>query len=53
MVGWLKEKYPDVKILALNLRDQELPVADYNVPGNCPEKWLTIVAQQLGEGTGA
>ena len=53
MVGWLKERYPNVKILALNSRDQELPSADYNVTGEGPEEWLPIVTQHLGEGTEA
>ena len=46
MVVWLRAKYPDVKILALNTPHQQLPGADYNVIQNGPESWLPIVAQQ-------
>jgi CheY-like chemotaxis protein len=31
MVEWLKENYPDVRILALNPPHEQLPRADYNV----------------------
>lgn len=46
VVDWLKSKYPNVKVLALNPPQQELPNADYNVTLNGPEKWLPIVTQQ-------
>jgi hypothetical protein len=45
MVTWLKSKYPDVKILALNPVSQHLREADYNVVLNGPEKWVPIVAK--------
>jgi hypothetical protein len=44
MVDWLKEKYPNVKILALNPPNQQLPRADFNVIQNGPEKWLAFVS---------
>lgn len=43
MVGWLKAKYAQVRILALNPPNQTLPGADYNVIQNGPEKWLPLV----------
>ena len=45
IVDWLKTTYREVKILALNPPGQQLPAADYNVPGNAPEDWLPIVVQ--------
>ncbi len=45
MAIWLKSKYPDVKILALNPVFQRLREADYNVVLNGPEKWVPIVAK--------
>lgn len=53
LVDWLKEKYPSVKILALNSPDQEVRRADYNVTQNGPELWMPIVTQQLGDGAAA
>ncbi len=47
MVGWLKVKYPEVEILALNPPHQQVLRADYNVRLNGPENWLPIVAQLL------
>jgi short-subunit dehydrogenase involved in D-alanine esterification of teichoic acids len=44
MVDWLKAKYPNVKVLALNPPNQQLPDADYNVVQNGPEKWLPFVS---------
>lgn len=44
MVDWLKAKYPNVTVLALNPPDQQLPGADYNVVQNGPEKWLPFVS---------
>jgi len=44
MVDWLKAKYPNVKILALNPPNQQLPGADYNAVQNGPEKWLPFVS---------
>jgi hypothetical protein len=44
MADWLKEKYPDVEILALNPPYQkQLEPADYNVVLNGPDEWLFIV----------
>jgi len=47
MVDWLKEKYPDVKILALNPPHQPLPNADYNAPHSDPEGWLQFVDERI------
>ena len=44
MIDWLKAKYPNVKVLALNPPDQQLPGADYNVLQNGPERWLPFVS---------
>jgi hypothetical protein len=44
MVDWLKAKYPNVKILALNPPHKLLPGADYNAVQNGPEKWLPFVS---------
>ena len=44
IVDWLKEKYPTVKILALNPSQQQVTNADYNVTENAPENWLPLVA---------
>lgn len=49
MVDWLKEKYPDVKTLALNPPHHPLPNADYNAPASDPEGWLSFVAEQLDQ----
>ena len=46
IVDWLKEKYPKIKILALNPSHRPLPGADYNVIEDDPEKWPPIVAQR-------
>jgi len=43
IVDWLKVKYPQTTVLALNPRNQELVGADYNVVQNGPEKWLPYV----------
>src|SRR5579864_6038072 len=43
MVDWLKSKYPNVRILALNPPNEELLGADYNVIQNGPDKWLPFV----------
>jgi hypothetical protein len=42
--SYLKAKYPNVKVLALNPSNQQLPDADYNVVQNGPEKWLPFVS---------
>jgi hypothetical protein len=44
MIDWLKEKYPKVKVLALNPPNSELPRADYNATQNGPENWLPFVS---------
>jgi CheY-like chemotaxis protein len=46
VVDWLKSKYPNVKVLALNPPQEELPNADFNVTLNGPDKWLPIVTEQ-------
>jgi hypothetical protein len=44
MVDWLKAKYPNVRILALNPTDHQLAGADYNAHYfNGPNQWLSIV----------
>lgn len=43
MVVWLKTKYRNVPIVALNSPGRELPGADYNAVLNGPETWLPIV----------
>lgn len=47
MVDWLKEKYPEVKILALNPPHQPLPNAHYNAPYADPESWLQFVIERV------
>lgn len=47
MVAWLKERYSDVKILALNPPHRPLPKADYNALASDPESWLCFVAESL------
>ncbi len=44
MVDWLKEKYPKVKVLALNPPNSQLPSADYNAIHNGLENWLPFVS---------
>lgn len=49
MVAWLKERYPEVPILALNSPGiRELAGADYNVKLNGPETWLALVTRAFG-----
>lgn len=49
MVRWLKARFPEVKILALNAPlHQDLPGADYNIVLNGPEKWLAVVDATSG-----
>ena len=43
MVTWLRARYPRVRIIALNPPNEQIPIADYNVPQNGPESWLPIV----------
>lgn len=46
MAAWLKEKYPQVRILALNSPGiRELAGADYNARANGPETWLPFVTR--------
>lgn len=47
MVAWLKEKYPGVKVLALNPPHRPLPNADYNALASEPETWLCFVTEWL------
>jgi len=47
IVDWLKENYPQVKILAMNPPDQQVPKADYNAEQDGPENWLPIVKERL------
>ncbi|HEV2304258.1 MAG TPA: hypothetical protein VGR93_01960 [Candidatus Acidoferrales bacterium] len=49
IVAWLREKYPGVRILALNSPGiRELAGADYNVESNGPKTWLRVVTGALG-----
>jgi len=49
LVAWIKSKYPDVRILALNSPGiRELAGADYNVEANGPKTWLRLVTSTLG-----
>jgi len=47
IVDWLKANYPQVKILAMNPPDQQVPKADYNAEQDGPENWLPIVRERL------
>jgi len=47
MVDWIKAKYPEAKILALNPPNEKVPTADYNVRQNGPEAWLPFVAASM------
>jgi len=49
MVDWLKEKYPTLKILALNPLHQQLANADYNARADGPENWLPLVAERFAD----
>ena len=49
LVKWLRAKYPDVRILALNSPGiRELAGADFNVEVNGPRAWLRLVTNALG-----
>ncbi|HLW83005.1 MAG TPA: hypothetical protein VKS20_13290 [Candidatus Acidoferrales bacterium] len=49
MAAWLRDKYPGVRILALNSPGiRELAGADYNVESNGPKTWLRVVTGALG-----
>ncbi len=51
MADWLKAKYPNVEILALNPPyQQQLTPADYNLVLNGPEEWLFVVEASTGYG---
>ena len=47
MVDWLKVKYPNVKILAVNPAHQQMAQADYNAIQDGPESWLPFVTEQI------
>jgi len=48
MVDWLKARYPDVKILALNQAEhRQLAGADYNATLSGPTEWLSMVTAAL------
>lgn len=53
MVDWLKALYPGVKILALNPPNQLVLSADYNIPYNGAENWLSIVSEELSSSAGS
>jgi hypothetical protein len=49
MVRWLKEHFPNIKVLALNPPYQDqLPGADFNLILNGPDEWLAVVASVAG-----
>jgi hypothetical protein len=48
MVVWLRARYPNVKILALNGPDErQVAGADYNSRLNEPNEWLSVVSAAL------
>jgi len=47
MLNWLREKYPEVKILALNSPHQPLPNADCNALASDAESWLLLIAERV------
>lgn len=49
MVRWLKARFPESKIVALNAPDASLAEADYNFRLNGPEEWLAVVAGVTGQ----
>lgn len=50
MVAWLKAKYPDTPVLALNPPDdREVAGADFNVELDAPEAWLSMVAGAVNQ----
>lgn len=44
MVAWLRQNYPNVKILVLNPPHQRIAAADYNVLQNGHELWLPLLS---------
>jgi hypothetical protein len=49
MAEWLRERFPAVRILALNPpHHPELANADYNIRQNGPEVWLDLLSSKLG-----
>ena len=49
MVDWLKENFPNVKIVALvPSTNQQLPRADYNITLNDWDEWLSLLAATAG-----
>ena len=45
MIIWLKRRYPNAKVLALNPPDSpHLTDADFNIIQDGPEKWLAVIA---------
>jgi hypothetical protein len=49
IVGWLKDNYPKVYVLALNGPEvSELTGSDFNAKLNDSEKWLAIITSVLG-----
>jgi hypothetical protein len=47
IVAWLRNKYPGVKIVALNSVHGRLRDADFNVFLDGPETWMPVVARAL------
>ena len=48
MADWLRERFPAVRILALNPPHQpELANADYNIRQDGPEVWLELLSNKL------
>ena len=48
MIRWLRERYPNTKMISLNPFHQRLDDADYNVLLDGPETWLPAVSSALG-----
>ena len=48
MAAWIRERFPSVRILALNPPHQpELANADYNIRQDGPEVWLELLSEKL------
>jgi hypothetical protein len=48
MVQWLRDHFPNAKIVALNPPFDSIPSADYNIRLNGPDEWLRAVSDAIG-----
>jgi hypothetical protein len=49
MVRWVREKFPNAKVLALNPPHvSPEPEANYNVTFDRPEEWLAVIQEAVG-----